>query len=109
MKKGNYNNFSISLDIRSVDNGKGYISFHQKNDDGGYKIAINNDLQDPIWWRMTGSLVSVRNLTKSFVKDNEWFNMNIIVDNNIIIVKINDIPVVEYIDTKNRSEERRVG
>ena len=43
---------------------------------------------------MTGSLVSVRNLTKSFVKENEWFKMNIRVEGRLIRVRINGETVV---------------
>lgn len=45
---------------------------------------------------MSGSLLSVRNLTKSFVKDDEWFTMNITVQAKTINVLINGFPVVEY-------------
>ena len=47
---------------------------------------------------MTGSLVSVRNLTKSFVKENEWFKMNIRVEGRLVRVRINGETVVEYIE-----------
>ena len=46
---------------------------------------------------MTGSLVSVRNLTKSFVKEDQWFKMDIRVAGQEIDVNINGEPVVEYI------------
>ena len=38
---------------------------------------------------MTGSLVSVRNLTKSFVKEDQWFKMDIRVAGQEIDVNIN--------------------
>ncbi|HCO66529.1 MAG TPA: glycosyl hydrolase [Dysgonomonas sp.] len=107
LKDGKYKNFSLSMDIRTVDGGKGEIWFHTDNAlDKGYRIAINNDVQDPIWWKMTGSLISVRNLTKSFVKEDEWFTLNIDVKGQSIIVNINGSPVVDYIEP---AEPYRVG
>lgn len=98
LKNGNYKNFNLSLQLRTSPGGKGAVWFHTDPAvNKGYGIAINNDRNDPIWWKMTGSLLSVRNLTKSFVKENEWFTMNIRVEGQIIQVRINDELVVDYI------------
>lgn len=98
LKKGNYTNFDLNLDMRTTSGGKGYIGFHTDSKGKGYKVAVNNDRNDAVWWRMTGSLLSVRNLTKSFVKENDWFNMHIRVEGQIIQVKINGETVVEYME-----------
>lgn len=95
---GNYTDFDLKIKLRTVNKGKGYINFHTDGKNKGYNVAINNDLDDNVWWRMTGSLVSVRNLTKSLVKDGEWFDMNIRVEGQAISVFINGKPVVEYIE-----------
>ena len=94
-----YTNFELDMDVRTTTGGKGYIGIHtDATDRKGYRIALNNDREDPVWWRMTGSLVSVRNLTKSFVKENEWFKMNIRVEGQLVRVRINGETVVEYIE-----------
>lgn len=98
LKNGKYKDFDLKLVLRTTQNGKGFICFHTDDSGKGYRIAINNDATDPIWWRMTGSLLSVRNLTKSLVKDNQWFTMNIRVEGQSIVVKVNEEPVVEYIE-----------
>lgn len=98
LKNGNYKNFDLSMELRTTPGGKGYIGFHTDNSGKGYRVAINNDREDNVWWKMTGSLLSVRNLTKSFVKEDEWFTMNIRVEGQLITVKINGEPVVEYIE-----------
>lgn len=98
LKNGEYKDFDLKLVLRTTQNGKGFICFHTDDSGKGYRIAINNDVTDPIWWRMTGSLLSVRNLTKSLVKDNQWFTMNIRVEGQSIAVKVNGEPVVEYIE-----------
>lgn len=98
LKNGKYKNFDLTLDLRTTPGGKGAVWFHtDPNLKKGYRIAINNDRADKVWWKMTGSLVSVRNLTKSFVKEDQWFKMDIRVAGQEIDVNINGEPVVEYI------------
>ena len=102
LKNGKYKNFELNLELRTTPGGKGFIAFHTNPSvDKGYRVAINNDRNAPVWWKMTGSLLSVRNLTKSFVKENDWFQMNIRVVDNFVTVAINGEPVVEYIEPAN--------
>lgn len=98
LKNSSYKDFELKLRLRTINNGKGSIILHTDDSDKGYRVAINNDIGDPVWWKMTGSLLMVRNLTKSLVKDGEWFDMNIRIEGQEISIKINDIPVVEYIE-----------
>ena len=99
LKNGQYKDFTLSMEIRTTKGGKGAVRFHADSDlSKGYSVAINNDRNDPVWWRMSGSLLSVRNLTKSFVKENDWFTMDITVQGKAINVFINGYPVVEYIE-----------
>lgn len=112
LKNGKYKNFKLTMDLKTTPGGKGAICFHTNNTmTKGYRVAINNDRTDNIWWRMTGSLLNVRNLTKSFIKENEWFKMQILVSGKEISVLINNRPVVDYIEpaapyrTKNHASE----
>jgi len=99
LKSGQYKNFTLSMELRTTPGGKGVVWFHTDPAlSKGYCVAINNDRNDSIWWRMTGSLVSVRNLTKSFVKENDWFTMDITVEGKAVNVFVNSRPVVEYIE-----------
>jgi hypothetical protein len=99
LKAGPYKNFTLSLELRTTQGGKGAVWFHTDPAlNKGYQVAINNDRDDPEWWRMSGSLVSVRNLTKSFVKENDWFTMDITVEGKAVSVFINGRSVVEYIE-----------
>jgi len=98
LKSSNYKNFNLTLQLRTTPGGKGAVWFHSDPTlSKGYGIAINNDRNDPVWWKMTGSLISVRNLTKSFVKENDWFTMNILVEGQNVKVRINEELVVDYI------------
>lgn len=99
LKNGKYKNFDLALELRTTPGGKGAVWFHTDPTlKKGYRIAINNDRADKVWWKMTGSLLSVRNLTKSFVKEDQWFKMNIRVFGQEVDVNINGEPVVEYIE-----------
>lgn len=97
LKKGKYKNFTLSMQVMCSQKAKGAVLFHtDKNMKKGYRIALNNNDKDPVWWKMTGSLLYVRNLTKSFIKPNQWFKLDITVEGQQIVVNINGIPVVEY-------------
>ncbi|MDR1937448.1 MAG: DUF1080 domain-containing protein [Tannerellaceae bacterium] len=99
LPKGKYKDFSLSLELRTTPGGKGALWFHTDPAlSKGYRLAINNDREDPLWWKMSGSLLAVRNLTKSFVKEDEWFTLDLIVEGQAITVRINGNPVVEYIE-----------
>jgi hypothetical protein len=99
LKNGTYRDFTLSLEMRTTQGGKGAVWFHTGPElDKGYRVAINNDRDDPVWWKMSGSLVAVRNLTKSFVKEDDWFTLDITVEGKAITVQINGNPVVEYIE-----------
>jgi hypothetical protein len=98
LKKGNYSDFILKVKARTVGNGKGFIAFHTDNAADGYRVALNNDLESAEWWTKTGSLLSVRNLAKSTVKTDEWFDMDIQVEGKAITISVNGNPVVEYIE-----------
>lgn len=99
---GDFQDFELSLCVSSKDKGKGFLRFHTDlNRSKGYAVAIDNDSENPIWWRKTGSLVSVRNLTKSIVPDNRWFKLRLRVVGNLIEIYVNDEKVVEYAEPKN--------
>lgn len=69
--KKTYTNFELTMDVRTSTGGKGYIGIHTNDEGKGYRIALNNDQTDSAWWRKTGSLLSVRNLTDTPVGGGE--------------------------------------
>jgi hypothetical protein len=99
LKNGKYTDFALSMEVQTTTGGKGFVWFHTDNTlSKGYRIAINNDRNDPIWWRISGSLVSVRNLTKSFVNEGDWCTMEIRVEGKSVIVTIDGETVTDYIE-----------
>lgn len=102
VSKKEYADFELLVTAKTVGNGKGEIRFHtDENGNGGYAVALNNDLENPQWWTKTGSLLSVRNLTKSIAKTDEWFDTRIRVEGKKISVMVNDELLVEYIEPAN--------
>ena len=102
LKDGDYTDFILSMDVKTAPGSQGAVQFHtDEQRQKGYQIALNNDPESTEWWKKTGSLSSVRNLAKSFVKDNEWFNLTLQADGKLITVCINGEPVVEYIEPAN--------
>lgn len=101
LKNSSYKDFDLHLRARTTPGGTGYIGFHTDDSEKGYRVAIDNDNTTPIWWKKTGSLLSVRNLTKSFVKENEWFDMDIRVEGQAVTICVNGEPVVEYIEPQH--------
>ncbi len=59
----------------------------------GYEVQVNNSQGD---WKRTGSLYNIVNVKETYVDDNEWYTEYIKVEGKRIIVKINDIVVVDY-------------
>ncbi len=99
LKQGAYTDFELTLRVRTTPGAKGAVCFHTNPFlRKGYRVVLDNDLEDPAWWRMTGSLLGVRNLTKSFVADDQWFTMVIRVEGRAVTVSLDGQPVVEYIE-----------
>ena len=102
LKNGNFTDFELLVTAKTVGNGKGEIRFHtDENGNGGYAVALNNDLENPQWWTKTGSLLMIRNLTKSIVKKDEWFDVRIKVEGKKIEISVNDGLLVEYVEPAN--------
>ncbi len=98
LKDGDYTDFELHLQARTVDGGKGSVAFHTDASGKGYAVALDNDRQSPAWWRKTGSLLSVRNVVKSPAKDGEWFDLTIRVLGKCVVVKVDNDTLVEYIE-----------
>jgi hypothetical protein len=67
----------------------------------GFQVLLANDARGPngfIQRRKTGSLCGVRHIWKQFIRDNEWFTLNILVRQKQIQVRINDMLVVDYVE-----------
>ncbi|MCC8034593.1 MAG: DUF1080 domain-containing protein [Rikenellaceae bacterium] len=99
LAEGKFADFLFATEVMTTGGATGEIWFHTDQEiSRGYAVALDNNPENPRWWRKTGSLVSVRNLTKTLVRDGEWFSVNIIVSGKYIRIEIDGRPVVEYIE-----------
>ena len=108
-------NFEFKAEVKTMPGANSGVFFHTENRGPGalkkgYEAQINTSfVKDP---RKTGSLVDVKDLDKSPVEDNVWYEFHLVVKGKQIIVNINGKPVVDYTEedkpTRKKGREERV-
>jgi hypothetical protein len=93
-----FKNFEFKAQVMTTPGSNSGIYFHTAFQpegwpDKGYEVQVNNSQSD---WRRTGSLYSIQDVKETYVKDNEWYTEYIKVEGKRVIIKINDIIVVDY-------------
>jgi hypothetical protein len=99
----NFTNFHFKAEVKTTPGSNSGIYFHTNFQEGGwpskgYEVQVNNSHTD---WRRTGSLYAVEDVKDVFVKDNEWYTEEIIVEGKKVTTKINGKTVVEYTEPDN--------
>jgi hypothetical protein len=94
----NFKNFEFKADVMTHQGANSGIYIHTAYQQGGwpakgYEIQVNNTHTD---WRRTGSVYGIQDIKDVFVKEGEWFTMDITVQGKRIIVKINGKVVNDY-------------
>jgi len=94
----NFKNFEFKADVMTHQGANSGIYIHTGYQQGGwpskgYEIQVNNTHTD---WRRTGSVYGIQDIKDVFVKEGEWFTMDITVQGKRIIVKINGKVVNDY-------------
>jgi len=102
----NFTNFEWKADIMTLPNSNSGMYFHTQYEETGwpskgYEAQINNSHSD---WRRTGGLYAVVDVKESPAKDNEWFTQHIIVKGKHIIIKVNGVVTVDYIEPDGISQ-----
>jgi len=92
-------NFEFKAEVKTLPGANSGVFFHTQNRGPGalkkgYEAQINTSFVKDL--RKTGSLVDVKDIDKSPVEDNEWFEFHLVVNGKKITVNINGKPVVEY-------------
>jgi len=108
-------NFEFKAEVKTLPGSNSGVFFHTENRGPGglkkgYEAQINTSfVKDP---RKTGSLVDVKDLDKSPVEDNVWYEFHLVVKAKHIIVNINGKPVVDYTEedmpTRKKGREERL-
>lgn len=102
-----FKNFEFKADVITTPGSNSGIYFHtQYKESGwpekGYEVQVNNSHTD---WRRTGSLWAIQDIRETYVKDDEWFTLHIIVHGKRVTVSINDKQVVDYTEPENVQRE----
>jgi hypothetical protein len=93
-----FKNFELKVDVMTEPHSNGGIYFHTKYQENGwptdgFECQVNVSHSD---WKKTGSVYNVVNLGNTPAKDGEWWTQDILVQDNKVTVKINDVIVLEY-------------
>lgn len=98
-----FKNFELKLKVMTFPSANSGIFIHTAyQEEGwpskGYEVQVNNTQSD---WRRTASIYAIQDVKEVFVKDNEWFDMHIVVQGKKVTVKLNDKIVNEYTEGEN--------
>ncbi|HKN20248.1 MAG TPA: family 16 glycoside hydrolase [Terracidiphilus sp.] len=101
-----FKNFEFSAEVMMQPGAESAVCFHTKDrpvtsSAPGFQVLLANDSSGPhgfIQRRKTGSLFGVRHVWKQYIRDNEWFTLNILVRQKQIQVRVNDMLVVDYVE-----------
>jgi hypothetical protein len=98
-----FKNFELKLQAKTEPGSNSGVYFHTEYQEvdwpaKGYEAQVNNSQED---WRRTGSLYAVKDVDKTSVKDNAWFDYHIIVRGKQITLKVNGETIVDYTEPEN--------
>ncbi|MBZ5856985.1 3-keto-disaccharide hydrolase [Flavihumibacter profundi] len=98
-----FKNFEFKAEVMTMPGSNSGIYFHTEYQEGGwpakgYEVQVNNSHGDDI---RTGSLYDIVDTHEVYAKDNEWYTEYIKVEGKRVIVKINDIVVVDYTEPEH--------
>jgi hypothetical protein len=94
-----FKNFEYKIDCLTTPGSNSGLYFHTKYEDAfpkaGFEVQVNQTHGDRV---KSGSLYNLIKLLSSPVKDNEWYTYHIIVNGKLVVVKINDTTLFEYVE-----------
>jgi len=103
----NFKDFEFKAKVMTKPGANSGMYIHtQYQEDGwpkyGYEVQVNNSQED---WRRTGSLYSIQDVIENYATDNEWYTEYVKVEGKRIIIKVNDIVVVDYTEPEHPKRE----
>ncbi len=104
-----FKNFHFKAKVMTMPGANSGIYFHTKFQDSGwpgqgYECQVNNTQRDK---KKTGGLYNVQDNFEAPVKDNEWFDYEIIVKGKQIVVKINGKTISDYTEPDDLDRPER--
>jgi len=111
-----FKNFEFKAEVMTRPYAESSIYFHTAFQENGWpakglEVRVNNSFRrvdESPALRRTGSLVGIRNLFKTPVKDDEWFTIHIVVQGKNIKIRINDRLVVDYVEPDHPAREEHL-
>ncbi len=93
-----FKNFELKVEVMTEPGANGGIYFHTKYQEtgwpkGGFESQVNNTQSD---WKKTGSVYDVASVGFAAAEDNKWWTQHIIVEGNVVTVKVDGKVVVQY-------------
>lgn len=103
----NFRNFEFKADVMTHPGTNSGIYIHTGYQESGwpakgYEIQVNNSHTD---WRRTGSVYNIQDVKEVYVKDNQWFTMDITVKGKRVIVKLNNKVINDFTEPDNVKRE----
>lgn len=102
-----FKNFEFKAKVMTREKANSGIYFHTRyKEDGwplhGFEVQVNNSHSD---WKRSGSLYDIVEVMENYVQDDEWYTTYIKVEGKRVIIKLNDIVVVDYTQPENPKRE----
>jgi hypothetical protein len=102
-----FRNFEFMAEIKTLPGSNSGVYFHTAFQPSGFpaagfEVQVENNPPAPttsyVERKKTGSLYGVRNVYKTFAKNDEWFRMSILVRGKQVQTRVNDMLVVDYVE-----------
>ncbi|MGA0559081.1 3-keto-disaccharide hydrolase [Larkinella sp. VNQ87] len=98
-----FKNFQFKAKVMTLPGSNSGMYFHTQYQEAswprkGFEVQVNNSHTD---WRRTASLYAIQDVKETYVKDNEWYTEEIMVQGKKVTIKINDKVVNEYTEPDN--------
>jgi hypothetical protein len=107
VNNADFRNFELSLEIKTMPGSNSGVYFHTAFQpsgfpSAGFEVQVENNDPAPttgyVERKKTGSLYGVRNVYKTFAKNDEWLKLSILVRGKRVQTRVNDVTVVDYIE-----------
>lgn len=110
VRNADFRNFEFSAEIKTLPGSNSGVYFHTAYQpsgfpSAGFEVQVENNWPETgavvsgyVERKKTGSLYGVRNVYKTFAKNNEWFTLSIAVRGKRAQTRINDMLVVDYVE-----------
>lgn len=106
-RNADFRNFEFAAEIKTLPGSNSGVYFHTAFQpsgfpSSGFEVQVENNPPAPLTGyverKKTGSLYGIRNVYKTFARNNEWFTLSITVRGKRVQTRINDMLVVDYIE-----------